>query len=351
MQKKPALDNLDYQSFKKVTEHPGNVVVTTHYNPDGDAIGSSLALFHLLKNNGANVKLIVPNDIPAFLQWLPGVENAIVYEKEKEFADQILGQADVIYSIDYNSFHRVRLFEEKLSDSGAYKVLIDHHINPADTYDLILSTTVVSSTSELLFSLMENAGFAEHINEDIAYGLFVGIMTDTGSFSYSCSRPETFAITSKLIEKGIDIVRVHQLVYDTYSENRMRLLGFCLSERLKVFHEFSTAYIWLTKEDLEQFSYEPGDTEGIVNYALSIENITFAALFTERSDRIRISLRSKGDFSVNDVANQYFQGGGHKNAAGGDSFISMNETLAKFESILPLYHSALIENSTKVKCL
>lgn len=343
--------NLDFQSFKKIVEHKGSVVVTTHYNPDGDAIGSSLALFHFLKNYNLNVSLIVPNGIPGFLQWLPGIENAIIYEHDTELADQILDGADVIFSIDYNSFHRVRFFEQKLTNSSAYKVLIDHHINPANTFDLVLSTTVVSSTAELLFTILDNAGFSEEINADIAYGLLVGIMTDTGSFSYSCAQPETFSITSRLIAKGVDIIRAHQLVYDTYSENRMRLLGFCLSERLKVFREYSAAYIWLSKDDLDRFSYESGDTEGIVNYALSIENITFAALFTERADRIRVSLRSKGDFSVNEVANMHFLGGGHKNAAGGDSFVTMNETLAKFESLLPMYRDVLIDNTQKVKCI
>lgn len=341
----------EIEAFIRICETPENVVITTHYNPDGDAIGSSLALYHFLKNRGIKVDLIVPNEIPAFLQWLPGVEQIIDYEKNKTISDKLIASAKVIYSIDYNSFHRVRFFEEQLNSATGIKVLIDHHINPALYFDVVISCTHVSSTAELIFSLLEKAGFLEEINADIANSLFVGIMTDTGSFSYSCSRPETFAITAKLIEKGIDVVRVHQLVYDTYSENRMRLLGFCLSERLKVFSHHSAAYIWLTGEDLEKYSYNPGDTEGIVNYALSINDITFAALFTQRSDRIRVSLRSKGDFSVNDVAREHFLGGGHKNAAGGDSFLTMTETRKKFEDLLHGYQNQLIENAKKVKCL
>jgi phosphoesterase RecJ-like protein len=251
--------------------------------------------------------------------------------------NELIAKADLIFSMDYNGLGRVKLFTEQLKASSATRVLIDHHLKPENEFDLEFSVTSVSSTSELLFMIIDEAGYKKSITREMAECFFVGIMTDTGSFSYSCNRSETFDITADLIKYGIDVERIHRLVYDTYSESRMRLLGHCLASNMKVLPEFATAYIWLSKEDLDHFSYQQGDTEGVVNYALSIQNVAVAALFTERDDRIRVSLRSKGEFSVNDFARAHCNGGGHRNAAGGDIFMTMPETLAWFESLLPLY--------------
>jgi bifunctional oligoribonuclease and PAP phosphatase NrnA len=329
------------QYLNKLLGERPEVLITTHYNPDGDAIGSSLALYHLLKSLEIPVRVLIPNELPGFLKWLPGAAEAVDYSENPEIAGALITRADLIFCMDYNSLSRVKLFTDELRASQTPRILIDHHLDPDDSFNLIFSDISVSSTSELLYQVMEKAGHSGQLTPEMAECFFVGIMTDTGSYSYACNRPETFEITAKLIRCGLNVERVHRMVYDTYSESRMRLLGHCLGPRLKVISEFATAYIWLSREDLDEFSYQQGDTEGVVNYALSIENVALAALFTQRDDRIRVSLRSKGDFPVSDMARTHFNGGGHRNAAGGDIFLSMEEALVWFESLLPGYSSEI----------
>jgi phosphoesterase RecJ-like protein len=321
----------------KLLEEKSDVLITTHYNPDGDAIGSSLALYLFLASKGINSKVLIPNELPSFLQWMPGLKDAIIYVENPDLGNALINSSDLIFCMDYNGLGRVKLFAEQLRNSKATRVIIDHHIQPENDFDLVFSITGVSSTSELLYQILEQAGLLNGINSEMAECFFVGIMTDTGSFSFSCNRHETFEIAANLIKTGIDVERIHRLVYDTYSESRMRLLGHCLGTNMKVLPEYATAYIWLSKKDLEQYDYQQGDTEGVVNYALSIQNVAVAALFTERDDRIRVSLRSKGEFSVNEFARTHCNGGGHRNAAGGDVFKTMAETLSWFESLLPTY--------------
>jgi len=335
--------------FKKLLGESTDVLITTHYNPDGDAIGSSLALFHFLTARGIHVKLLIPNELPSFLLWMPGIGQATIYNADQEIGDAMIASADLIFCMDYNSLNRVKLFHDKLRASKATRILIDHHVQPENEFDLIFSIINVSSTSELLFQILDETGLTNHISKEMAECFFVGIMTDTGSFSYACNRHETFEITARLIKTGIDVERIHRQVYDTYSESRMRLLGRCLETNMKVLPEFATAYIWLTKEELDEFNYQQGDTEGVVNYALSIQNVAVAALFTERDDRVRVSLRSKGNFSVNELARAHFNGGGHRNAAGGDVFKSMPEALAWFESLLPDYSEQIHESLANYK--
>lgn len=330
----------------KLLEEKSDVLITTHYNPDGDAIGSSLALYHFLSSRGIKSKVLIPNELPSFLQWMPGVKDAYIYVVDPEKCDALIASADLIFCMDYNGLGRVKLFTDQLRAASATRILIDHHVQPENEFDLTFSEISVSSTSELLYQIIDEAGLKNEITKEMAECFFVGIMTDTGSFSFACNRPETFEIAANLIRTGMDVERVHRMVYDTYSESRMRLLGHCLSSNMKVLPEFATAYIWLTKEDLEKYDYQQGDTEGVVNYALSIQNVAVAALFTERGDRVRVSLRSKGEFSVNEFARAHFNGGGHRNAAGGDIFLNMAETLKLFESLLPEY-SLEIHNSLK----
>jgi phosphoesterase RecJ-like protein len=327
----------------QLLEVPSDIVVTSHYNPDGDALGSSLALSSYLRRKGHSVKTIIPNDFPEFLNWMPGREDTIIYFHKSKTADELLASARIIFCLDYNAIPRVNLFADKLFEARATKILIDHHLQPEDHFDFALSVINTSSTSELVFDFIDASGDAGIIDKAMAECLYVGIMTDTGSFSFACNYPHTYEVVSRLVKSGVDTERVHRLVYDTYSESRMRLLGFCLSERMIVLSEYNTAYIWLTREDLDRFDFKPGDTEGVVNYALSIKNISFAALFTEKSDRIRISFRSKGDYSVNNFAREHYQGGGHRNAAGGDSFQSMELTLSNFEALLPRYKENLVK--------
>ncbi len=335
--------------LKQLLGEKSDVLITTHYNPDGDAIGSSLALYHFLNSQGIEAKVLIPNELPSFLQWLPGVENAVLYSDQPDQGNSMLEEADLIFCMDYNGLNRVKLYTDQLRDAKATRILIDHHAQPENEFDLTFSVIEVSSTSELLHMILEEAGFSDSLTKEMAECFFVGIMTDTGSFSFACNRPETFEIAAKLIKTGIDVERIHRMVYDTYSESRMRLLGQCLGSNMKVLPEFATAYIWLSKEDLEQYNYQQGDTEGVVNYALSIQNVAVAALFTERDDRVRVSLRSKGEFSVNEFARAHFNGGGHRNAAGGDIIKPMSETLSWFESLLPAYSAEIMKSLENYK--
>lgn len=328
-----------------------NILITTHYNPDGDAIGSSLALYLYLKSKGHNVSVLIPNDVPQFLQWMPGLTEATIYYHNQKKGDAMIDQAEIIFCLDYNALSRVNLFHRQLEAASGKKILIDHHPEPEMQFDYMFSVIPVSSTAELIYDFIDALGDNRLITTDIGVNLYVGMMTDTGSFSYASNYPHTLETVADLIKKGVDTEKVHRLVYDTYSENRMRLLGYCLSEKLVVLEEYCTAYISLTRADLEKFSFQPGDTEGVVNYALSIKNISFAALFTEKKNCIRISFRSKADFSVNEFARAHYEGGGHLNAAGGDSYLTMEETLAKFEKLLPQYSGALQQAARKSSVL
>lgn len=337
--------NINY--LKQILDTRPEVLITTHYNPDGDALGSSLALFHFLRQNSISASVLVPNEIPSFLNWMPGIDQIIVFQNDEFKSKQAIESAEVIFCLDYNALHRVKLFENELKSAQAIKILIDHHIQPEADFDICFSETSVSSTSELLFFILQQTDQFALLTREMAECLFVGIMTDTGSFSYSCNSASTFNIVAMLIEAGLDVERVHKMVYDTYSEDRMRLLGHCLGDNLKVIPEYATAYIWLTKDDLQKYKYQQGDTEGVVNYALSIQNVALAALFTERDDRIRVSLRSKGEFSVNDLARKHMNGGGHRNAAGGDILLPMTEALQLFESLLPYEAPKILESLKK----
>lgn len=334
--------NINY--LKQILDSRPKVLITTHYNPDGDALGSSLALYHFLISNEIQAIILIPNDIPGFLQWMPGTDSLVVYQGNESEGNSLISDAEVIFCLDYNAIHRVNLFENELREAQAIKILVDHHIQPELDFDLMFSEVGVSSTAELLFHILENTSEYAIITKEMAECLFVGIMTDTGSFSYACNNASTFTIVAQLIQAGLDVERVHKMVYDTYSEDRMRLLGLSLSENLKVLPEFATAYIWLTKANLEEYNYQQGDTEGVVNYALSIQNVALAALFTERDDRVRVSLRSKGNFSVNELARKYMNGGGHRNAAGGDIYLPMDEALIMFEKLLPMYASDICKS-------
>jgi len=329
------LKNFEYAYIKEIIGHSRSIVITSHHNPDGDAIGSILALSLLLSKMGKEAIAMVPNDYPAFLKWMPGSNEVIIFRQNEEKAKDLISRSDLIFCLDYNALNRIGAIEEALREAEGKKILIDHHPDPVLTdFDFYHSVIQISSTSELLYRFIEGCSWHDRIDNDIATCLFVGIMTDTGSFSFSCNYPDTFQITASLLRTGINPEKIHRLVYDTYSENRLRLLGYCLIEKLTILPEFSTAYIALSKDELDRFHHQVGDTEGIVNFALSIENIKIAVLLTERKDRIRLSFRSKGDLSVNSFAREYFNGGGHKNAAGGDSFVSLDETIIKLKEVL-----------------
>lgn len=329
------------EKFRQYIEQAQNIILISHTNPDGDALGSSLGLWHYLMILGKNATVIVPNKFPSFLNWLPGLDQALIYEQDEKRGTQLFKEADLIICLDFNAFHRVERLEKHLISFKKPILLIDHHLEPDVTFDASISYVESSSTSELVFDLIDGLGDKEKINLDIAKCLYVGIMTDTGSFSYSCRHSRPFDITGFLVDKGLDVQSINVLVYSTQSEDRLRLLGHLLSKRMVVMQEYNTAYIWLSLSDQERFNYRPGDAEGFVNYALTIEGIKLAAFFTERKDVVRISLRSKGDFSVNDMARRHFEGGGHKNAAGGNSFLSLRGTILRFRKIVEVYEKFL----------
>lgn len=324
---------MTYNDLDKIIGHlagtTGKIVVTSHKNPDGDAIGSSLALYEYLKLKGKNVSVIIPNAFPAFLNWLTNSAEIIIYQGDAKKAQKLIDEAETLFSLDYNALHRTGDMKTVLEQFKGTKILIDHHVDPDTNFEFMYSTIETSSTSELIYDLIAQSGDTGLINMQVAEALYVGIMTDTGSFSYSCNRPKTYHITGALIESGINGERIHSLVYDTFSEDRLNLLGFCLSERLVVRADLGIAYIYLYKKDLNKFNHQVGDTEGIVNYALSIDKVNVAALLTERDKLIRISFRSKSDFSVNEFARKYFEGGGHQKAAGGNSYESLDITIER----------------------
>lgn len=332
-------------SFDYLTEFlsvPRKIAITSHFNPDGDAVGSSLALFHVLSRSGHFCTVIFPNHFPDFLSWLKGAEQCLIFEKDREKVLCKVAEAEVIFSIDYNSPGRVSELEHSLRTSKAIKILIDHHPNPEDDFfDYSQHSTSISSSAELVFQFIHLLGKADEIDRTIAECIYTGLITDTGSFSYNCNHAESYRLVAWLIDRGLNAERAHRLIFDNFSENRLRLIGYAISEKLQVYPDIRTAIIPLSLEDLKRFSDQPGITEGIANLPLSMKLVNLSVLLTQRSDRIRMSFRSKGEFPVNTIASRYFSGGGHRNAAGGDSFDSMENTIKKLLEILQDYKNQL----------
>lgn len=330
-----------FHALDTVIQSPRNVTVITHVNPDGDAIGSSLAFAQFLRKLGHHVEVMVSNDFPGFLAWMPGANGIHVYDKEAELCNSILEASDCLFILDFNHLSRAGLILEKLKSLSVVMLLIDHHRDTDFGQFLsVLSDTQVSSTSELVAETILHYG-AHYLDEAIATNILVGIMTDTGSFAHSVFRPETFSICAKMVEKSASYNQIHQLVYDTFSEDRLRLLGYAISNKMEILDEYATAIISLDKGELDAYHYQVGDTEGVVNYPLSMEKIKMSVLVTERQGVIRFSFRSKGDFSVHELAKKYFNGGGHTNAAGGTLMCSMEKALEKLHQILPEYQRLL----------
>lgn len=333
----------DIETIKDILSSPKKMVIVTHYNPDGDAIGSSLALLLYLQQYKHQVSVLVPNSLPDYLTWMPESENILIATEQSDICKEKIEEADIIFCLDFNAFNRVGQMQEFLEQSKTFKILIDHHISPMKYFNLKYSLTdKTSSTSELVYRLIvEKLADKKHFTKAMAECLYVGIMTDTGSMSYSCNNPSTYRVLSALVDYKIDGEKIHRRVYDTYSESRLHLLGYCLFKKLVVLKEFSTSYMLLTKADLDFYNYQQGDTEGIVNYGLSIKEVRFTAFFTERDDRVRISFRSKGNFDVNVLAKQHFNGGGHKNAAGGNFYGNIYDAVNLLLKILPSYKEQL----------
>ena len=327
---------------KSILEESKKIVIVVHKNPDGDAMGSGLGLKHYLNSKGHKTELIVPNEYPKFLKWLPGNKEVINFEWEKSRAKTLINQADVIFTLDFNDLSRTFTMQESLEKASADFVMIDHHQQPDDYAKITYSDVGMSSTCEMVFNFIENLGDSDKISTEIATCLYTGIMTDTGSFKFRSTTSRTHQVIAELIEKGANNTDIHQNVYDTNSPSRLHLLGTTLNN-LVILKEYHTSYTSLTQKELNRHGYSKGDTEGFVNYGLTLDNIKFAVIFIENEEEgiIKISFRSTGDFSVNEFARNHFNGGGHTNAAGGRSELTMQETIAKFVALLPEYKAKL----------
>ncbi|MEZ7495650.1 bifunctional oligoribonuclease/PAP phosphatase NrnA [Leeuwenhoekiella aequorea] len=323
---------------------PKNIVIIPHKNPDGDAMGSTLGLLQYLNKKGHRATVVSPNDYPKFLKWLPFEDSVIKYDLQNQQALRLIKEADLIFTLDFNSLSRVGDMSVVLEKSSAQFVMIDHHQQPDDYAVVTYSDVTICATCQMVYHTIEMLGDKDLIDADIATCLYTGIMTDTGSFRFRSTSSLTHTVIASLIEKGADNAFIHEQIYDANSFSRMQLLGTALTN-LKVLPEYRAAFITLSQDELDEHNYQKGDTEGFVNYGLSLDNIKIALIFIENKQEgiIKISLRSKGDFSVNEMSRSHFHGGGHTNAAGGKSDLSLEDTVAYFISILPQYKDALNE--------
>lgn len=324
------------EKLKDYVASAQKIAIIPHRNPDGDALGSSLGLWHVLKQICADVQVISPNDFPDFLSWMPGAQEIVIFEKEKEKAISYVNSADLIFALDFNALHRTgELMEAALKSVKAPFVMIDHHQMPDDFASVTFSDVNFGSTCELLFVCLQQAGLASLIDQKAATCLYTGIVTDSGSFKFQKTTGNTHRVVAQLIDLGIDNPSIHNQLFNNNSYKRLQLLGRAL-ENMVVLPEFQVAYTTLSQKELYEFQYQKGDTEGIVNYALSIKGVHFAAIFIENKEEgiIKISFRSEGDIDVNEFARTYFHGGGHVNAAGGKSFLSLHKTVEEFVHLI-----------------
>ncbi len=335
---------LDTASLIDLLAQPQKIVITTHHKPDGDAMGSSLGLYNYLIQQGHHAQVITPTDYPQFLNWMPGNGDVIIYTDNVTKADQLIADADMIFCLDFNALGRINEMGEKVGESNALKIMIDHHLEPQDFDDYRHWDINACATAQLVYTfIVEILGHKELVNADVASCLYTGIMTDSASFRLPNTTSTVHRIVADLIDAGAPNARIHELVYNDSTEMRLKFLGHCLANKLQVFNEFNTALITVTADELKEYDVITGDTEGIVNYALSISNVRLAAFMVERKDKVKLSLRSKGDFPANEICKKYFSGGGHRNAAGGVSSDSLQETVEQFKLILPKYKNLLIQ--------
>ncbi|MBF0693482.1 MAG: bifunctional oligoribonuclease/PAP phosphatase NrnA [Flavobacterium sp.] len=329
------MNEIEIELVKDLLSEPKKIVIIPHRSPDGDAMGSTLALHHFLRKIGQQSQVIAPNEFPHFLDWLPGSDHVLVFEKEREKTTEILKSADLIFVLDFNALHRTGDMEQVLNKLSVPFIMIDHHQKPDNFAAVTFSDTSAGSTCEMIYRFISYLDKEELIDKQIAGCIYTGIVTDTGSFRFQSTTSETHKIAAKLIERGVENGVIHSNLFDNNSYNSLQLLGTAL-KNMKVLYEHNASYITLTQEELDSHNYVKGDTEGIVNYGLSVKGVIFTAIFIEHRDEniIKISLRSKGDFDVNQLAREHFNGGGHINAAGGKSHLTMDETIARFLQIV-----------------
>lgn len=332
------------KELSNLFEEADNILIISHINPDGDAIGAQLALYHYLKSINKTAGLIAPNYLQEFLKWLEGSGEIIVFIQNRKKAREMIQQADLIIMVDFNQSNRLGEAEEYVNKSSARKIVIDHHLDPSGIYDLIISDPARCSTSEIVYELITELNGKPFETRAFSECIYVGIVTDTGNFEHGSYTPGTFRIVARLLESGIQKEKILNLIYNNFSAERMRLLGFALDQRMVVLAEKKTAYIWLTREDLKNHNHCKGDTEGFVNMPLSISGIIFSAFFIEKDGFVKISFRSKGTFPVNEFASKYFGGGGHLNASGAENQGSLENTINYFLEILAENDQKLAES-------
>ncbi len=341
------MKNTDIQviaSAKELLSHKKlKVVIVPHEHPDGDAIGSAIGLAEVLVSYGHNAKIISPTDYPDFLKWFISKTEITVFTNHKKLSKSILNESDLLFCVDFNEASRAGKMEELILEYGNPKILIDHHPYPASFCDLTISETHYSSTAELIYDVICKMKLKKYIGVGAAEALYTGILTDTGSFSHNTSDPNTFKVVSELMKFGIDTQKIQSGVYHNFSASRMKLLGYCLNQKMVVYPELRTAMISLSKKELEEYNFKTGDTEGFVNFPLAINDIVFSAIFIEKDGLVKASFRSKGNFPVNHFSRDHFNGGGHVNAAGGDTTLPLEQAVEKFTQLLPSYKHQLLE--------
>jgi phosphoesterase RecJ-like protein len=329
------MNEIEISTVQELLSIPKKIAIIPHRSPDGDAMGSTLALYHFLLKINQQPIIIAPNDFPNFLGWLPGAENVLIYENDRKNCTTILNEAELVFTLDFNALHRTGEMEQVLNKLTVPFIMIDHHQKPDDYAAVTYSDTSIGSTCEMIFNFISYLGKIDLLDKTIGTCIYTGIMTDSGSFRFPSTTSKTHKVVAELIDLGVENSKIHNQVFDSNSFNRLQLLGRAL-QNMKIIPERKTAYISLSQKELDEFHYVKGDTEGVVNYALSIEGIHFAAIFIEHRDEnvIKISFRSQGSFDVNQFARDHFQGGGHINAAGGKSYDTLAHAINKFEKII-----------------
>jgi phosphoesterase RecJ-like protein len=330
-------------SFKEFLATPRRIVITTHYKPDADALGSSLAWAGYLRKKGHDVSVVAPSDYPKFLNWMPANETVLVYEGEaRKQAEALMNNAELICCLDFSVQSRVQELTPVLTKAQAPKLMVDHHTYPEDFATYVFHNEKAAATCELIYDLIALLGDQHLIDQEIGQCLYAGMMTDTGSFRHPSTTPRVHKIAAELIELGVNTNRIHRNIYDTYSLDRLRFLGFALSQKLTHLPQYRVAYFAINAKELKEFNSQTGDTEGLVNYGLSIEGVVMAVLFVERPDGIKISFRSVEEFGVNEIASTHFNGGGHRNASGGRTNGGLDKTVKKFLNLLPSLEKQLL---------
>lgn len=335
------LDRNKIKELSRIIAGSSTIAITSHIAPDGDAIGSSLALYHLLSDLGKSVSIIVPDMFAQNLLYLPGAKNIIIYSRNDKLASQVLNKADVIFCLDYNAIKRVDLVGQHIINSPAKKVMIDHHIGPEEFPDLTISHPEESSTSILLFRVFCALGLLLLVDKKIASCIYAGMMTDTGNFSYNSNNADIYRIIAHLVDTGIDKDKLYTHIINTSTLSRLLINGYAVSQKMKIYAEHKAALITLTRDELNKYNYQRGDTESLVNIPLQLPDIVYSIFMRQETDYIKVSTRSKGAFPVNEMCEKYFNGGGHRNAAGGEFYGTMDECISRFESILDEYDAKL----------